>query len=81
MTTSNGLVSSSDQCWIPFVSVSENSHFYLAYWVVFGSFQVLENMVTVVSWFPYYYVFKTAFIIYLILPTTRYVISSLTYEL
>ncbi|GAA6043969.1 hypothetical protein JCM8097_004898 [Rhodosporidiobolus ruineniae] len=45
---------------------------WLTYWVVFGSFTFLESFATlIVAWFPYYYVFKTAFILYLSLPSTR----------
>ncbi|BGP50377.1 ER membrane protein DP1/Yop1 [Rhodotorula kratochvilovae] len=45
---------------------------WLTYWVIFGSFTFLENFAGfIVSWFPYYYVVKTIFILYLILPSTR----------
>ncbi|SCV71345.1 BQ2448_2933 [Microbotryum intermedium] len=45
---------------------------WLTYWVIFGGFNFLESMSTViVAWFPYYYTFKTIFILYLILPSTR----------
>jgi receptor expression-enhancing protein 5/6 len=45
---------------------------WLTYWVIFGGFNFLESMSgLLVSWFPYYYTFKTCFILYLILPQTR----------
>jgi len=44
---------------------------WLTYWTVFGGFTVLENMIDPVGWFPYYYVFKTVFIVWLILPSTK----------
>ncbi|KAH8924195.1 hypothetical protein BT69DRAFT_1331028 [Atractiella rhizophila] len=44
---------------------------WLTYWTVFGGFTVLENMIEPSGWFPYYYVFKTIFIIWLILPSTK----------
>lgn len=45
---------------------------WLTYWVIFGGFNFLESLSTlIVAWFPYYYTFKTIFILYLILPSTR----------
>ncbi|ORY70799.1 TB2/DP1, HVA22 family-domain-containing protein [Leucosporidium creatinivorum] len=45
---------------------------WLTYWIIFGAFNFLESMSKVlVAWFPYYYTFKTIFILYLILPSTR----------
>ncbi|GAA5961823.1 hypothetical protein JCM21900_003322 [Sporobolomyces salmonicolor] len=45
---------------------------WLTYWVIFGGFTFVESMSKViVAWFPYYYTFKTVFILYLILPSTR----------
>ncbi|GAA95906.1 uncharacterized protein L969DRAFT_69848 [Mixia osmundae IAM 14324] len=44
---------------------------WLTYWVVFGLFQTFENLISVVSYFPYWYTVKTAFTLYLILPQTR----------
>ncbi|GAA5918164.1 hypothetical protein JCM6882_002312, partial [Rhodosporidiobolus microsporus] len=45
---------------------------WLTYWIVFGAFTFLESLSTIiVAWFPYYYTFKTLFILYLALPSTR----------
>jgi len=44
---------------------------WLTYWTVFGFFNVLENLFNPVTWFPYYFVVKTVFIIWLILPSTK----------
>ncbi|KAK4052436.1 ER membrane protein DP1/Yop1 [Microbotryomycetes sp. JL201] len=45
---------------------------WLTYWIIFGGFNFIESMSTIiVAWFPYYYTFKTIFILYLILPGTR----------
>ncbi|RKP04028.1 hypothetical protein CXG81DRAFT_16455 [Caulochytrium protostelioides] len=42
---------------------------WLVYWTVFGFATVLEHFVDVILyWVPLYYVFKTAFLLYLILP-------------
>ncbi|GAA5940588.1 HVA22/TB2/DP1 family protein [Sporobolomyces koalae] len=45
---------------------------WLTYWVIFGAFTFVESFSKViVAWFPYYFTFKTLFILYLILPSTR----------
>ncbi|BGP18566.1 hypothetical protein JCM10213_003026 [Rhodosporidiobolus nylandii] len=45
---------------------------WLTYWVIFGAFTFVESFSKViVAWFPYYYTFKTIFILYLTLPSTR----------
>ncbi|KZO99650.1 hypothetical protein CALVIDRAFT_476731 [Calocera viscosa TUFC12733] len=46
---------------------------WLTYWVVFGFFNFLESVALslVLYYFPFYYVFKTAFIVWLQLPATR----------
>ncbi|GAA6062661.1 hypothetical protein JCM10212_000561 [Sporobolomyces blumeae] len=45
---------------------------WLTYWVVFGFFTFIESFSSIiVAWFPYYYTFKTIFILYLTLPSTR----------
>jgi receptor expression-enhancing protein 5/6 len=45
---------------------------WLTYWVIFGLFTFIENFSgLIVAWFPWYYVVKTCFIFYLILPSTR----------
>lgn len=46
---------------------------FLQYWVVFSFFTVLESFVQVVHWFPFYYVFKFIFLLWLSLPAFRYV--------
>ncbi|GAA6000667.1 HVA22/TB2/DP1 family protein [Rhodotorula paludigena] len=45
---------------------------WLTYWIVYGGFTFAETFAKViVAWFPYYYVAKTLFILYLVLPSTR----------
>lgn len=45
---------------------------YLTYWTVFGFFTVLEGLADVVLyWFPFYYTFKTIFLLWLALPQTQ----------
>lgn len=44
---------------------------WLTYWVVFALFTVLESLVSVVYWFPFYYTFKFIFLLWLSLPTFR----------
>ncbi|EIW67141.1 protein YOP1 [Tremella mesenterica] len=46
---------------------------WLTYWVVFGMMNLIESMGVraILFWIPMYYVFKTLFIIYLMLPATR----------
>ncbi|KZT51340.1 hypothetical protein CALCODRAFT_503644 [Calocera cornea HHB12733] len=46
---------------------------WLTYWVVFGFFNFLESVALslVLYYFPFYYVFKTAFIVWLQLPATQ----------
>jgi len=45
---------------------------WLTYWVIFGFFNFLESIALglVLYYFPFYYVFKTAFVIWLQLPAT-----------
>ena len=38
------------------------------YWVSFGFLTVLESAVNAVYWFPFYYPFKLALILYMALP-------------
>lgn len=45
------------------------------YWVVFSLFTVVESFVQVVYWFPFYFVFKFVFLLWLSLPAFRYVIT------
>ncbi|KAK8041173.1 hypothetical protein PG994_014180 [Apiospora phragmitis] len=42
---------------------------WLTYWVVFAFFTVLESLLSVVYWFPFYYTFKFIFLLWLALPT------------
>ncbi|KAF4976605.1 hypothetical protein FZEAL_6752 [Fusarium zealandicum] len=44
---------------------------WLTYWVVFAFFTVLESLVQVVYWFPFYYVFKFIFLLWLSLPAFK----------
>lgn len=46
------------------------------YWVVFAFFIVIESLVEVVYWFPFYFVFKFIFLLWLSLPMFRYVCPS-----
>ena len=47
------------------------------YWVVFAFFTVLENLINIVKWFPFYFVFKFVFLLWLSLPMFRYVSSAI----
>jgi len=40
------------------------------YWVVYAFLTVIESAVNAVYWFPFYYVFKFVFIIWMALPQT-----------
>jgi receptor expression-enhancing protein 5/6 len=44
---------------------------WLTYWVVFALFTVLESLLSVVYWFPFYYTFKFVFLLWLSLPMFR----------
>jgi len=45
---------------------------WLTYWVVFASFQIVEYFSrTILYWFPFYFLFKTAFVVWLALPQFR----------
>lgn len=44
---------------------------WLTYWVVFSFFTVIESLVSVVYWFPFYFTFKFVFLLWLSLPTFR----------
>jgi len=44
---------------------------WLTYWVVFAFFNVIESLVSVVYWFPFYYTFKFVFLLWLSLPMFR----------
>ncbi|KAI0490860.1 TB2/DP1, HVA22 family-domain-containing protein [Xylaria cf. heliscus] len=41
---------------------------WLTYWVVFAFFTVIESIISVVYWFPFYYTFKFIFLLWLSLP-------------
>ncbi|KAK5689180.1 ER membrane protein DP1/Yop1 [Elasticomyces elasticus] len=43
---------------------------WLTYWVVYAFLTVVESAVNAVYWFPFYYVFKFVFIIWMALPQT-----------
>jgi receptor expression-enhancing protein 5/6 len=44
---------------------------WLTYWVVFAFFTVLESLINIVYWFPFYFVFKFIFLLWLSLPPFR----------
>ncbi|KAK0651893.1 TB2/DP1, HVA22 family-domain-containing protein [Cercophora newfieldiana] len=44
---------------------------WLTYWVVFSLFTVIESLISVVYWFPFYYTFKFVFLLWLSLPAFR----------
>jgi len=42
---------------------------WLTYWTVFGFLSIVETLVdTIVYWFPFYYLLKTVFLLYLYVP-------------
>jgi receptor expression-enhancing protein 5/6 len=44
---------------------------WLTYWVVFAFFTVAESFINIVYWFPFYFVFKFLFLLWLSLPMFR----------
>ncbi|KAK4453264.1 TB2/DP1, HVA22 family-domain-containing protein [Podospora aff. communis PSN243] len=44
---------------------------WLTYWVVFSLFTVVESLISVVYWFPFYFTFKFVFLLWLSLPAFR----------
>jgi len=44
---------------------------WLTYWVVFAFFTVIESLISVVYWVPFYYTFKFVFLLWLSLPVFR----------
>ncbi|KOS18040.1 Protein yop-1 [Escovopsis weberi] len=44
---------------------------WLTYWVVFAFFTVIESLISIVFWLPFYYVFKFIFLLWLSLPMFR----------
>ncbi|KAF4120188.1 receptor expression-enhancing protein 5/6 [Geosmithia morbida] len=51
-----------------FSSSSSDDTQWLTYWVVFSAFTVLESLISIVYWFPFYFAFKFAFLLWLSLP-------------
>ncbi|TXT12271.1 uncharacterized protein COLE_02681 [Cutaneotrichosporon oleaginosum] len=46
---------------------------WLTYWIVYGTFNLIESVAlrAILYWVPFYFVFKSVFIVWLFLPTTR----------
>jgi receptor expression-enhancing protein 5/6 len=51
-----------------FTSNTKDDTQWLTYWVVFAFFTVLESFINIVYWFPFYFVFKFVFLLWLSLP-------------
>ena len=54
-----------------FTSNTADDTQWLTYWVVFAFFTVVESFISIVYWFPFYFVFKFIFLLWLALPTFR----------
>ncbi|KAK4156472.1 TB2/DP1, HVA22 family-domain-containing protein [Chaetomidium leptoderma] len=54
-----------------FSASKEDDTQWLTYWVVFAFFTVVESLVSVVYWFPFYYTFKFVFLLWLSLPAFK----------
>ncbi|CAM1508482.1 Fc.00g053300.m01.CDS01 [Cosmosporella sp. VM-42] len=54
-----------------FTAHKEDDTQWLTYWVVFSFFTVLESLINIVYWFPFYFVFKFIFLLWLSLPVFR----------
>ncbi|KYK54334.1 TB2/DP1/HVA22-related protein [Drechmeria coniospora] len=54
-----------------FTTSKDDDTQWLTYWVVFAFFTVLESFFNIVYWFPFYYVFKFVFLLWLSLPMFR----------
>ncbi|RDA86539.1 hypothetical protein CP532_1911 [Ophiocordyceps camponoti-leonardi (nom. inval.)] len=54
-----------------FTANKEDDTQWLTYWVVFAFFTVLESFINIVYWFPFYFVFKFIFLLWLSLPMFR----------
>jgi len=52
-----------------FTSSKVNETQWLTYWVVFAFFTLLESLVNILYWFPFYFTFKFVFLLWLSLPT------------
>ncbi|KAL4754282.1 protein yop1 [Aspergillus terricola var. indicus] len=44
---------------------------WLTYWVVYAFFTVIESAISAPYWFPFYYIFKFALVLWLALPQTN----------
>ncbi|KAF9890932.1 ER membrane protein DP1/Yop1 [Aspergillus nanangensis] len=44
---------------------------WLTYWVVYALFTVLESAISAPYWFPFYYIFKLALVLWMSLPQTN----------
>lgn len=46
---------------------------WLTYWIVYGTFNLIESVALrpILYWVPFYFVFKSVFIVWLFLPSTR----------
>ncbi|KAJ4145743.1 hypothetical protein LMH87_004580 [Akanthomyces muscarius] len=54
-----------------FTDNKEDDTQWLTYWVVFAFFSVVESFFNIVYWFPFYFVFKFVFLLWLSLPVFR----------
>jgi receptor expression-enhancing protein 5/6 len=54
-----------------FTSSTKDDTQWLTYWVVFAFFTVMESFINIVYWFPFYFVFKFVFFLWLSLPVFR----------
>ncbi|KAJ3479648.1 hypothetical protein NLG97_g8268 [Lecanicillium saksenae] len=54
-----------------FTETKEDDTQWLTYWVVFAFFSVIESFFNIVYWFPFYFVFKFVFLLWLSLPMFR----------
>jgi len=54
-----------------FTTTSKDDTQWLTYWVVFAFFTTLESFINIVKWFPFYFVFKFVFLLWLSLPVFR----------
>ncbi|OAA66266.1 protein yop-1 [Cordyceps fumosorosea ARSEF 2679] len=54
-----------------FTETKDDDTQWLTYWVVFAFFSVVESFFNIVYWFPFYFVFKFVFLLWLSLPMFR----------
>ncbi|OAA52043.1 protein yop-1 [Metarhizium rileyi] len=54
-----------------FTTTKDDDTQWLTYWVVFSGFTVIESFFNIVYWFPFYFVFKFVFLLWLSLPMFR----------